>query len=133
MQVHGRELQLAARGGRKGSRAAEGEDVHALLQGSREDRDPEGPAEGTVLADLGLGTPAVLTALPPLAGGRPGGPELRRSDSSRSTASRMGSKSPQRGRHVVIAASSKASLDKFCFLWCKYACYISQVVCTGGC
>ena len=107
-QVHSWELQLAARGGREGSRAAEAEDVHALLQGSREDQDPEGPPEGAVLTELGLGDPTVLTASPPLAGGGPGGPELRRSDSSRSTASRMSSKSPPRGRHVVTPTTPEA-------------------------
>ena len=109
--MHSWELQLAAHGGRQGSRAAEGEDVHALLQGAREDQDPEGPSEGTVLTELGLGNPTLLTASPPLAGGRPGGPELRRSDSSRSTASRMGSRSPPRGRHVLIPIPSKGSSD----------------------
>ena len=132
MQVHSWELQLAAHGGRQGDRAAEEEDVHALLQGSREDQNPEGPSEGTVLIELGLGNPTVLAASPPLAGGTPGGPELRRSDSSRSTASRMGSKSPPRGRYVVIPIPLKELFDTLWFLWCKYACYIPQIVCTGG-
>ena len=88
MQVHSWELQPAAHGGHKGSRAAEAEDVHALLHSVREDQDPE----------LGLGNPTLLTAVPPPAGSRPGGPEFRRSNSSRSTASRMSSRSPPRGR-----------------------------------
>ena len=106
--MHSWELQLAAHGGRKGNRAAEGEDVHALLQGAREDQDPEGPSEGTVLTELGLGNPTLLTASPPLAVGRLGWPELRQSDSSRSTASRIGSKSPPRGRRVVTPTPSRA-------------------------
>ena len=96
--MHSWELQLAAHGGRKGSKVAEAEHVHALLQSSREDQDPEEHSEGHVLTELGLGTPTVLTAPPPLAGGTSGGPELRRSDSSRSTASRMSDKSPPQGR-----------------------------------
>ena len=108
MQVHSWELQLAAHGGRKGDRTAEEEDVHALLQGSRGDQDPEGPSEGAVLTELGLGNPTMLAASPPLAGGGPGGPELRRSDSSRSTASRMGSRSPPRGRCVVMPTPTGA-------------------------
>ena len=118
-----------------------GEGVHAMLSSSREDQDPEGPLEGTVLNDLGLANPAMLTASPPLAGGRPGGPELRRSDSSRSTASRMSSKSPPRGRYVVLPTPSEASSNT---TWdttdnaeavrnhVVRACLLPQVVCMEG-
>ena len=75
------------------------EDVHALLQAPQDDPEPEASSLGV---ELGMVDPLLLQGEPP--GGPSPAPahlaQLQRSDSSRSTGSRMSSKSPQPRRHA---------------------------------
>lgn len=110
-QVHQWELRLAAMEASKDSKKpAEAGGVHALLQGPQDDQEAD-PAAENVFAELGLKDPLLLD-VGAARGGPSAGPQgahLRRSNSSRSTASRMSSKSPPRGRQGT-SYSMSASL-----------------------
>ena len=101
-QVHRWQLyQASEAASSRDTDKARTEDVHALLQAPQDDPEPEASSQG-VLAELGMGDPLLLQGEPP--GGSSPVPahsaQLRRSDSSRSTGSRMSSKSPQPRRQA---------------------------------
>lgn len=102
VQVHRWQLRQASEAASiRESSKAEVEDVHALLLGPQDDLEPDASSQ-RVMAELGMENPLLLQGEPPQgASAVPAhGAQLRRSDSSRSTASRMSSRSPPPGRQA---------------------------------
>ena len=96
VQVHRWQLRQASEAASSRDKGkAEVEDVHALLLGPQDDPEPEAASQ-SIMTELGMGTPLLLQGEPPRGSSAvlAQGAQLRRSDSSRSTASRMSSKSP---------------------------------------
>ena len=93
MQVHRWQLRQASEAASgKNKVTADVQDVHALLLGPQDDPEPDAASQN-VLTELGMGDPLLLQG-EPLSSPSAVSAQLRRSDSSRSTASRMSSKSP---------------------------------------